>query len=47
MIENLPQTGFERRILPKMANLRSYCNKEICEVDSSFKKQKLRGKVYI
>ena len=45
--KNLLRTGFESRILRKMVNRHSYYNKRYREVDSSFKKQTLRGTVYI
>ena len=47
--KNLLRTGFESRILRKMVNRQSqsYYNKRYREVDSSFKKQILRGTVYI
>ena len=48
-MKNLLQTDFERRILQKMVNPHSCCNKRIyySDVNSSFKKQALGGKVYI
>ena len=46
-MENLLQNGFKGVFYEKWQTKHSYYNKRYREVDSSFKKQTLQGKVYI